>query len=104
MLEEEVNLMVSQNAIPSKQHLGGAYIKEKSIAQQAVSQFETNIEAGLRYFLLSSGLKNHREHRVHREKLHRSVLSVYSVVEKLYSNSLFQEKLKRLRIEWREGL
>ncbi len=47
------------------------------------------------------GLKNHREHRVHREKLHRSVLSVYSVVEKLYSNSLFQEKLKSLGIEWR---
>ena len=43
MLEEEVNLMVSQNAIPSKQHLGGAYIKEKSIAKQAVSQFEINI-------------------------------------------------------------
>ncbi|MCX9014203.1 MAG: hypothetical protein OIN89_05330 [Candidatus Methanoperedens sp.] len=43
MLEEEVNLMVSQNAIPSKQHLGGAYIKEESIAKQAVSQFETNI-------------------------------------------------------------
>ncbi|MDO8727992.1 MAG: hypothetical protein Q7J35_18220 [Candidatus Methanoperedens sp.] len=47
---------------------------------------------------------HHREHRVHREKLHRSVLSVYYVVEKLYSNSLFQGKLKRLRIEWREGL
>lgn len=43
MLEEEVNLMVSQNAIPSKQHLGGAYIKEKSIVKQAASQFETNI-------------------------------------------------------------
>jgi hypothetical protein len=43
MLEEEVNLMVSQNAIPSKQHLGGAYIKEKSIAKQSVSQFEINI-------------------------------------------------------------
>jgi hypothetical protein len=49
-----------------------------------------------RDFLLSSGLKNHREHRVHREKLFRSVLSVYSVVEKICSNSLFQEKLKRL--------
>jgi hypothetical protein len=43
MLEEEVNIMVSQNAIPSKQHLGGAYIKEESIANQAVSQFEINI-------------------------------------------------------------
>ncbi len=43
LTEEEINLMVSQNAIPSKQHLGGAYTKEKSIAQQAVSQFETNI-------------------------------------------------------------
>jgi hypothetical protein len=41
--EEEVNLMVSQNAIPSKQHLGGAYTKEKSIAKQAASQFETKI-------------------------------------------------------------
>jgi hypothetical protein len=51
----------------------------------------------LREFLLSSGLKNHREHRVHREKLHRSVLSVYSVVEKLCSNSLFQENLKSLK-------
>ena len=49
-----------------------------------------------RDFLLSSGLKNHREHRGHREKLHRSVLSEYSVVEKLCSNSLFQEKLKSL--------
>jgi hypothetical protein len=131
--------MESQNAISSKQHLGGAYIKEKSIAKQAVSQFETNIgqqavahlvqiswgqnitknlpdelrsalpsieeiEAGLRYFLLSSDLKNHREHRAHREKLHSSVLSVYSVVEKLYSNSLFQEKLKSLGIEQRGGI
>jgi hypothetical protein len=43
MLEEEVNLMESQIAVPSKQHLGGAYIKEKSIAKQAVSQFESNI-------------------------------------------------------------
>ncbi len=59
------------------------------------------IEAELRYFLLSSGWKNHREHRVHGEKLHCSVLSVYSVVEKLYSNSLFQEKLKSLGIKWR---
>jgi predicted nucleic acid-binding protein len=32
-----------------------------------------------------------------REKLHSSVLSVYSVVEKLYSYSLFQEKLKSLK-------
>ena len=59
------------------------------------------IEAELRDFLLCSNLKNHRERRVHREKLHRSVLSVYSVVEKLGSNSLFQEKLKSLGIEWR---
>ncbi len=43
LTEEEVDLMVSQNAIPSKQHLGGVYTKEKSIAKQAVSQFETNI-------------------------------------------------------------
>ncbi len=47
-------------------------------------------------FLLSSGLKNHRDHRGHRDKLHRSVLSVYSVVEKLCSNSLFQEKSKHI--------
>jgi len=48
-----------------------------------------------RDFLLSSGLKNHRDHRGHREKQQRSVLSVSSVVEKLCSNSIFQEKLKR---------
>jgi hypothetical protein len=136
-LEKEVNLMVSQNAIPSKQHLGGslpfvfseqgfrglskslvlggyhnifenkkpqinadkrrfviayprsfAFIcgfleSEKPIAKQAAAQLAQipwgqnipknlpdelrsslpgikEIEAGLRYFLLSSGLKNHR--------------------------------------------
>jgi len=49
-----------------------------------------------RDFLLSSGLKNHREHRGHREKWHRSVLSVYSVVDKLCSDSFFQNNLKSI--------
>jgi len=40
-------------------------------------------------FLLSSGLENHRVHRGHREKLHRSVLSV---VEKLYTAIPYSRK------------
>jgi hypothetical protein len=66
----------------------------------------------------SSSLKNNRDHIVHGEKLHRSVLSVYwyervgyrysfvfiyeprfitdSVVEKLCCNPLFNENLKNL--------
>jgi len=50
------------------------------------------IFSNLRDFLLSSGLKNHRVHRGHREKLHRSVLSVYSVVEKLYTAIPYSRK------------
>ena len=47
----------------------------------------------MRDFLLSSGLENHREHRVHREKRQSSV---YSVVDYLCLDSLNQDKLKSL--------
>ncbi len=47
-------------------------------------------------FLLFSGLKNHREHRGHREKWQRSVLSVSSVVDYPYMDSFTQKKLKSL--------
>ena len=56
-----------------------------------------------RDFLLSTGVNNHREHRGHREKRHISVLSVYSVVEKLCNNYFFQEKLKRILITVHKG-
>jgi hypothetical protein len=42
-----------------------------------------NLQLNIGDFLLSSGLKNHIEHRAHREKLHRSVLW-YEKVGDLY--------------------
>ena len=44
-------------------------------------------------------IENHREHRGHREKLHRSVLSVNSVVDCLCKYSIFQLKFKSFIVE-----
>ncbi len=68
---------------------------EKSIAQQAASQ---------RNFTLSSSLKNHREHRAHREKWQRSVFSECSVVDYLVKYSFFQENLTSLQLSKGEGM
>jgi len=43
-------------------------------------------------------LKNHGVHRGHREKLHRSVLSVYSVVEKLYTAIPYSRKNSKVSL------
>ena len=48
----------------------------------------------LRTLHIISDLKNHREHRVLREKLRRSVLSVYSVVEIRLQQFFIQKKIK----------
>ena len=63
---------------------------EKSIAQQAASQ---------RNFILSSSLKNHREHRAHREKWQRSVFSECSVVDYLCKILLFPREFDKSPIE-----
>jgi hypothetical protein len=51
-------------------------------------------EHGEAMIVCLSGLNNHREHRGHREKRQGSVLSVYSVVDQLHSNSFYQNKSK----------
>ena len=63
---------------------------EKSIAQQAASQ---------RNFILSSSLKNHREHGAHREKWQRSVFSECSVVDYLCKILLFPREFDKSPIE-----
>ena len=47
-----------------------------------------------RDFLLSTGVNNHREHRGHREKRHSFMISVYSVVDQLHCDFLYQNKFK----------
>ena len=51
----------------------------------------------IRDFLLSSGLRNHREHRVHREKGQSSVFSVDSVVDLPRNETFLQNKLKSFK-------
>jgi hypothetical protein len=48
--------------------------------------------------LVSSGLKIHRERRGHREKRLCSVLSEYSVVDQLFSDSFFQNRSISIQI------
>ncbi len=50
-----------------------------------------------RDFLLSSGQKNHGEHRGHREKRQLSVLSASSVVDYSYADSFTQKKLENIQ-------
>jgi len=50
----------------------------------------------LRDSLLSFGLKNHRDHRVHREKCQRSVLSEDSVVDFPCDEPFLLNKFKNL--------
>jgi len=71
------------------------YLDTNIVNGNLVDQIRDFIEI-LRDFLLSSDLKNHRGHRVHREKLHRSVLSECSVVEKLCSNFFSRKNFKVL--------
>lgn len=75
-------------------HLAARYAGKEAVVKALISMCNESPDyKEIGYFLLSSGLKNHRAHR---EKLHHFMLSVYSVAEKKCSNSLFREKLESL--------